>query len=367
MARRDAGSNASGAAYCWGDDRSGQLGDGSTTSPSVPVAVSTSGALAGKKLIQVTTGGINACALDSGGAAYCWGSNEHGQLGDVSTVNSSVPVAVSTSNALAGKSLTQISAEGYDTCAADRSGTDYCWGLGTDGVLGVGGLATSDAPLAVVYPPADVTVTPGQGSALVSWATAASLGGGTLASYIATASPGGESCTTTTTSCTIPGLAGLADGLTYTVAVITVVSSVGGSGPSTPPVSIPASDGPVVSDYHKTACLDDPGYSDSDGTNIVMWECDGANEQNWTVKKDGTIRINGKCLDVYLGGKASKTPVDLATCTGNAQEQWQAVNGTLVNPRSSQCLDDPRFNTANGTPLEIYACNGGANQQWELP
>jgi hypothetical protein len=221
-------------------------------------------------------------------------------------------------------------------------------------------------PLPVVYPPAGITVTPAQTSAQVSWAATASVADGTLAGYTATAAPGGESCTTTTTTCTITGLAGLAGGLTYTITVITH-STAGDSGPSMPPTTVPASDGPIISGYHETACIDDPGYCNMNGTNVVMWQCDGTNEQNWTVKKDGTIRINGKCLDVLLGGKASKTPVDLATCTGNSEEQWQALNGTLVNPRSAKCLDDPRFNTANGTPLETYTCNGGANQQWQIP
>ena len=49
-----------------------------------------------------------ACALDSTGAAYCWGNNDNGQLGDGSTTDSSVPVAVDISGVLAGKTLTQI-------------------------------------------------------------------------------------------------------------------------------------------------------------------------------------------------------------------------------------------------------------------
>ena len=40
---------------------------------------------------------------------------------------------------------------------------------------------------------------------------------------------------------------------------------------------------------------------------------------------------------------------------------------TLVNPASGKCLDDPRFSTTEGTQLEIYTCTGGLNQQWQLP
>ena len=76
----------------------------------MPVAVDTSGVLAGKTLTQITAGTLHACALDSTGAAYCWGDNVTGQLGDGTTTSTDVPVAVDTGGVLAGKTLTQISA-----------------------------------------------------------------------------------------------------------------------------------------------------------------------------------------------------------------------------------------------------------------
>src|SRR5580698_5210602 len=88
----------SGKAYCWGHNDDGELGDGSTAGSIVPVAVDTSGALAGKTLTQITTAAGDTCALDSAGAAYCWGSDDAGQLGDagISADHSTVPVAVDT-------------------------------------------------------------------------------------------------------------------------------------------------------------------------------------------------------------------------------------------------------------------------------
>jgi hypothetical protein len=99
----------------------------------------------------------------------------------------------------------------------------------------------------------------------------------------------------------------------------------------------------------------------------VIGTCDNSAAQSWTVETDGTIRTHGKCLDIYRDEKTSKAPVELWTCDDGANQQWQAVNGTLVNPVSRKCLDDPRFTTADGTQLEIYTCNGGADQQWKLP
>src|ERR1022692_4296126 len=141
--------DAAGKAYCWGLDSYGQLGDGSTTNSSVPVAVDTSGVLAGKTLTQIVSGIVATCALDSAGAAYCWGANSYGQLGDGGTANSSVPVAVSTTTTLAGRSLTQITVGYESTCVLDSAGAAYCWGLNSYGQLGDGNTTSSNVPVAV--------------------------------------------------------------------------------------------------------------------------------------------------------------------------------------------------------------------------
>ena len=100
---------------------------------------------------------------------------------------------------------------------------------------------------------------------------------------------------------------------------------------------------------------------------MVISDCNGSQEQNWTVEADGTLQVNGKCMDIFRDQKVNKAKVELWTCTGGANQQWAAVSGTLVNTISGKCLDIPRFNTTNGTQLEIYTCNGGLNQRWVLP
>src|SRR5580692_9449258 len=128
----------SGLAYCWGSNSNGQLGNGSTISSSEPVPVSTVGVLAAKTLTQIDAGTNFTCALDTAGAAYCWGLNGNGQLGNGSVISSSVPVAVTTSGALAGKTLTQLDAGAATACALDSGGLAYCWGAGGSGQLGNG-------------------------------------------------------------------------------------------------------------------------------------------------------------------------------------------------------------------------------------
>src|SRR2546422_6751327 len=84
-----------GAAYCWGANGSGQLGDGTMTNRSSPVLVQ---APAGVSFAAVTGGDLHTCGLATGlsAAAYCWGGNGSGQFGDGTTNNQSIPVLVQT-------------------------------------------------------------------------------------------------------------------------------------------------------------------------------------------------------------------------------------------------------------------------------
>jgi len=78
-----------GAAYCWGYNQDGELGDGTTTARSSPVPVT-----GGVSFAAVHAGGYHTCGLTAVGAAYCWGENSFGQLGDGTTTGHLTPVRV---------------------------------------------------------------------------------------------------------------------------------------------------------------------------------------------------------------------------------------------------------------------------------
>lgn len=140
-----------GLVFCWGDGQSGQFGN-DTSGPSnfsnQPVQVDMEGALSGRTLVQVSVGGSSVCALASSGEVFCWGDNSSGQLGTGDTTSSLVPVAAN-AGPLAGKTLARIDVAFAYACAIDTSSAAYCWGNGIFGQLGNGASANSPTPVEV--------------------------------------------------------------------------------------------------------------------------------------------------------------------------------------------------------------------------
>jgi alpha-tubulin suppressor-like RCC1 family protein len=130
-----------GAAKCWGSNVSGRLGNGGTSDSKVPVGVKK----LGSGVVAIDANGGHACAVTERGAALCWGSNRVGQLGDGTTDDSDVPVEV---KGLAS-GVTAISAGSGHTCALTETGAVKCWGFNEAGGLGNGRTKDSDVPVDV--------------------------------------------------------------------------------------------------------------------------------------------------------------------------------------------------------------------------
>jgi alpha-tubulin suppressor-like RCC1 family protein len=118
-----------GEVMCWGDNSSGQLGDGTNTPHSVPIKVTNL-----VDAIAIAAGGQHTCAITKSDGVKCWGYNRYGQLGNGTKTMSNVPVNVTELSS----PIISIAAGIDHTCAITREGNIKCWGKNLYGRLGDG-------------------------------------------------------------------------------------------------------------------------------------------------------------------------------------------------------------------------------------
>jgi len=134
-----------GSAFCWGSNNSGQLGDNSTGNTVNAFRAAPGAVLTSEKFVSLTAGAFHVCGLTAAGAAYCWGSNGKGQLGDGTQTSRSVPVAV-----VGGHAFRMISGGQLGTCGVTTTDDAYCWGENSQGQIGTGTKDNGPHPLPVL-------------------------------------------------------------------------------------------------------------------------------------------------------------------------------------------------------------------------
>lgn len=125
------------AILCWGEGDHGRLGSNATTDLALPTVIVAPAADPTATWTQVAAGHEHSCGLTTLGKVFCWGRNQLGQLGDGTTDDSRVAVAVDTS-AIGNPTFTQIGAGHSFSCGLTDTGALYCWGSNTAGKLGIG-------------------------------------------------------------------------------------------------------------------------------------------------------------------------------------------------------------------------------------
>jgi O-glycosyl hydrolase len=115
-------------------------------------------------------------------------------------------------------------------------------------------------------------------------------------------------------------------------------------------------------------CLDDTG-NPTNGVQVYIWDCTSGNtNQQFTYTSASELQIAGKCLDANGQGTSPGTKVILWTCNGQNNQKWTLhINGTITGVQSGLCLDVSGAATANGSLVQLWTCNGGTNQAWTRP
>lgn len=142
--RSTCGIDSTGAAFCWGEGRAGQLGQASQASSKVPVAVT--GGLTFKQLAP-STGADLACGLTSADALFCWGAAARGQAGTGSVRQlATSPYVVGGTQTFAAAAVGELHA-----CALDKTSSQaLCWGANGAGQVGDGTQTDRTTPTATL-------------------------------------------------------------------------------------------------------------------------------------------------------------------------------------------------------------------------
>jgi alpha-tubulin suppressor-like RCC1 family protein len=137
--RHACGLSAQSAAFCWGSNSMGELGDGTTAARTTPTAVSTA-----LRFDSISSGYWHTCAVTTDRAAWCWGRGDANHLGDVPATTcplgsaayacSPVPVKVGGGH----RFVAVVTGTSFSCGLREGDGTAWCWGRGTSGALGSG-------------------------------------------------------------------------------------------------------------------------------------------------------------------------------------------------------------------------------------
>lgn len=124
--------------YCWGVDDHGQLGDGATTDQILPELIGSD------TWTDVTGGEADSCGVQTDKSLWCWGANDDGQLGLGNQKEIHSPKRVGDQS-----NWVEVSAGNNHTCAVDTDGGLSCWGDNGNGQLGDGSTTNSNVPVQI--------------------------------------------------------------------------------------------------------------------------------------------------------------------------------------------------------------------------
>jgi uncharacterized repeat protein (TIGR02543 family) len=146
--RHSSALTSTGRVFMWGWNRDCQLGDGTDTDKNVPTEITSNFSLASNdKIIALSLGVQHSSALSAMGRVFMWGYNVAGQLGDGTSTTRSIPTEITTGFSLfAGETIISISLSIDHSSALTSTGRVFMWGWNKDGQLGDGTSITRNVP-----------------------------------------------------------------------------------------------------------------------------------------------------------------------------------------------------------------------------
>lgn len=387
---------ADGTVWGWGNNSSGQLGNGKTTGypsyASPEQAILPSGTYA-KRIAADTS---NSVFLLNDNTIWVVGSNDQGQLGaGISPGASPKYPYAQRFQAPTDKTWIDVSAGNGDIAALASDGSIYTAGASSDGQLGNGMTrAKAETPVPVTVPDRvqfktiEILDVPHRAYALdqnnTPWGWGANYAGtektilGSDASDlqyntpIIVASERKFALPTNLSFCDNGGTANSAGfcvpsgSANYTLKYS--YQSWSASAQSVPATTTAVQTGTAVvsGPGGSSLCLNIRNNGNTAGTPVEIAACDPSSTgQKWTTWSDGTFRANGLCLD--MKGRSPGSIVQLWPCNGLEFQWWvPRSDGSLYNPTSGLCLSDPSGNATPGTQQQIATCDSGLSQRWNL-
>jgi glucose/arabinose dehydrogenase len=152
----------------------------------------------------------------------------------------------------------------------------------------------------------------------------------------------------------------------HVIGAVLLVAAVGGV---TAAVLVPAqaATGSTIVSAASGRCLDVVGQGQADKTGVNIYDCNGQDNQAWTLTAAGELRVYStpKCLDVAGNDTTAPATAQIYTCNGGANQRWRLdPDGTIVGVQSGLCLDVTGAAIANSTLVGLWTCNGQSNQKW---
>ena len=265
--------------------------------------------------------------------------------------------------------ILQCTTTGATTCTVSglTNGTAYTFTVTATNAAGTGAPSVASAPAtptSVPGTPTGVLATSGLNSAsAVSWAAPASDGGSIVTGYTATAAPGGAQCTSSTTACTVTGLAN-GTAYTFTVTATNAIGTGAASAPS-PSATPSAASAPPAPATVPGAPTGVTATSGADSSSTVAWTAPASN---------GGSAITGYTATASPGGSTCSTSATTCTVTGLADGTAYTFTVTATNAIGTGAASAPSAAatpaTVPGAPTGVTATSGADSSStvaWTAP